>query len=139
MIGYVRIVRVRTYIDANLIDRIAIQRDRTFLNAISGGIVAESIMAKDSLAGIGAFADTLLILIRGPGGVGTDRHAGVVEGLPEQVLHPRALQHTLERSQAEEGVETQQILHQVGQLLALHALSNHLGLARQEWLIVVLD
>ena len=48
-------------------------------------------MAKDSLAGIGAFADTLLILIGGPGGVGTDIDAGVVDGLAEQKLHSWAL------------------------------------------------
>ena len=94
MISYVRIVGVRAYIYADLVNRIAIEWYGAFLNTISSGIVAEGIMAENSLTGIGAFADTLLVLIGGPGGIGANIDAGVVYGLSEQQLHSWALDHT---------------------------------------------
>ena len=50
-------------------------------------------MAEDGLAGIGAFADALLVLIGGPGGVRADIDTGIVDSLSEQQLHPWALDH----------------------------------------------
>ena len=94
MISYIRIVRVGAYIYADLVNRIPVEGYGTFLHTISGCIVAEGIMAKDSLAGIGAFTDTLLVLIGGPGGIRTDIYAGIVDGLPKKKLHSWALDHT---------------------------------------------
>ena len=94
MISYVGIVGVGAYIYADLVNRIAVEWYGTFLNTISSGIVAKCIMAEDSLASVGAFADTLLVLIGGPGGVRAYIDAGVVYGLSEQKLHPWALDYT---------------------------------------------
>ena len=63
MIGDIGIVGVRTYAYTDLINRISIERDGTLFNAISGCIVAESVMAECGLTGVGAFTDALLILI----------------------------------------------------------------------------